>query len=203
MRKRFIAQPDFLAVPIEKIVLPARSRDQLPAILAALQWLWNHAALRGQILALVERAVLGDKKATGRPGLSLWQILVLGSVRMGLNADWDRMEHLANFDALLRQMLEIPAAPLGAPARVFQHQTLRDNVARLDEATLKEINALIAAAGRQVFQLKANAPAPLLAIKVDTYVLETDVHFPTDFNLLYDAGRKCLDLIEKYRDKDD
>lgn len=30
-------------------------------------------------------------------------------------------------------------------------------------------------------------------------MLETDVHFPTDLNLLRDAGRKCVDLIEKYR----
>ena len=36
---------------------------------------------------------------------------------------------------------------------------------------------------------------------MDTYVLETDVHFPTDLNLLWDAGRKCVDLIEKYRDQ--
>jgi len=36
---------------------------------------------------------------------------------------------------------------------------------------------------------------------VDTYVLETDVHFPTDLNLLWDAGRKCVDLIVKYRDR--
>jgi hypothetical protein len=28
-------------------------------------------------------------------------------------------------------------------------------------------------------------------------VLETDVHFPTDLNLLWDAGRKCVDLIVK------
>ncbi len=35
-----------------------------------------------------------------------------------------------------------------------------------------------------------------LEIKVDTYVLETDVHFPTDLNLLWDAGRKCVDLVE-------
>jgi hypothetical protein len=27
------------------------------------------------------------------------------------------------------------------------------------------------------------------------------VHFPTDLNLLFDAGRKCLDLIAKYRDR--
>jgi hypothetical protein len=38
-------------------------------------------------------------------------------------------------------------------------------------------------------------------MKVDTYVLESDVHFPTDLNLLWDAGRKCVDLIEKYREQ--
>jgi hypothetical protein len=32
-------------------------------------------------------------------------------------------------------------------------------------------------------------------------VLETDVHFPTDLNLLWDAGRKCVDLIQKYRNQ--
>jgi len=33
-------------------------------------------------------------------------------------------------------------------------------------------------------------------VKVDSYVLETDVYFPTVLNLLWDAGRKCVDLIE-------
>ena len=36
-------------------------------------------------------------------------------------------------------------------------------------------------------------------MKVDTDVLETDVHFPTGLDLLWDAGRKCVDLIVKYR----
>ena len=31
---------------------------------------------------------------------------------------------------------------------------------------------------------------------MDTYALETNVHFPTDMNLLWDAGRKSLDMIE-------
>ena len=48
---------------------------------------------------------------------------------------------------------------------------------------------------------RSGAPLVALEIKVDTYVLETDVHFPTDLNLLWDAGRKCVDLIEKYRDQ--
>jgi hypothetical protein len=31
--------------------------------------------------------------------------------------------------------------------------------------------------------------------KTDSYVLETNVHYPTDLNLLWDAQRKCLDLL--------
>ena len=199
MRQCFESQPPFQIIPIERIVLPVQSRDQLPPILAGLQWIWLHPILRAQIFELLERVVLAGKKATGRPGMDLWQILVLGVVRLGLEADWDRMEHLANYDVLLRQMLGVQADPWGASARTFQHQTLRDNVALLDEGVLHEINALVAAAGREVFKTKANAPAPALVIKVDTYVLETDVHFPTDLNLLFDAGRKCLDLIGQYR----
>lgn len=199
MRQPFNPAPSFQVVPIEKIVLPLKSRDELPPILAALQWIWMHPALKAQILALLEAKVLGGKKPTGRIGMDLWQILVLGVVRLGLDADWDRMEHLANYDLLLRQMLGLSLDPWGAQAHRFAHQTLRDNAALLDAALLKQINVLIAAAGRQVFAINPfGHPAPL-QIKVDTYVLETDVHFPTDLNLLFDAGRKCLDLVEKYQ----
>lgn len=34
-------------------------------------------------------------------------------------------------------------------------------------------------------------------MKTDSYALETNVHFPTDLNLLWDSLRKCLDMIEK------
>jgi len=201
MRYHYQAEPDLQITPIEKIRLPLRSRDELPPILAGLQWLWMHPTLRAEILALLEAAVLAGKQATGRTGMDLWQILVLGVVRLGLDADWDRLEDMANHHLLVRQMLGVPATPWGEAAKVFGHQTLRDNVALLDDELLKEINGRIAAAGREVFAKKGGAPVEALAIKVDTYVLETDVHFPTDLNLLWDAGRKCVDLIEKYRDQ--
>src|ERR1035437_3195091 len=138
--------------------------------------------LRAEILALLEAAVLAGKAATGRTGMDLWQILVLGVVRLGLDADWDRLEHIANYDVLVRQMLGVPATPWGEDAKVFGHQTLRDNVALLDDKLLHQINALIAAAGRELFAKKDGAPLAALEVKVDTYVLETDVHFPTDLH---------------------
>ncbi len=201
MRQRYSPQPDFHIIPIEKIRLPTRSRDELPPILAGLQWIWTHPTLKAAIFALLEAKILAGKKATGRTGMDLWQILVLGLVRLGLAADWDRLEHIANYDTLVRQMLGLPATPWGADAKTFAHQTLRDNVALLDDQLLKEINARVAAAGRAVFAKKDGAPLAALELKVDTYVLETDVHFPTDLNLLWDAGRKCVDLVEKYRDQ--
>lgn len=200
MRQPFQTQADFQIIPIEKIQLPLKSRDELPPILSGLQWIWMHPTLKTEILGLLEAKILAGKKATGRTGMDLWQILVLGVVRLGLDADWDRMEHVANFDMLVRQMLGVPVSSFGQAAKVFSHQSLRDNVALLDEQLLKEINARVAAAGREVFAKKEGAPVAALEIKVDTYVLETDVHFPTDLNLLWDAGRKCVDLIEKYRD---
>jgi hypothetical protein len=201
MRQRFEANPGLEVTPIEKIILPTQSRDELPAILVGLQWIWTHPTLKEEIFALLEARVLAHKKATGRPGMDLWQILVLGVVRLGLDADWDRMEDLANHHTLLRQMLGLPVLSWGQGAKTFHHQTLRDNVALLDDELLRQINARVAAAGREVFAKKAGAPVAALEIKVDTYVLETDVHFPTDLNLLFDAGRKCVDLIEKYRDQ--
>jgi hypothetical protein len=201
LRHAFQAQPDFQMTPIEKIRLPLTSRDELPPILAGLQWLWMHPTLKAEIFTLFEAKILAGKKATGRLGMDLWQILVLGVVRLGLDADWDRLEDLANHHTLIRQMLGVPATPWGEGAKVFGHQTLRDNVARLDDELLQQINARIAAAGREVFAKKDGAPVAALEVKVDTYVLEADVHFPTDLNLLWEAGRKGVDLIVKYRDQ--
>jgi transposase, IS5 family len=195
MRHQFQVQPDLQITPIEKIRLPLKSRDELPPILAGLQWIWMHPTLKAEIFSLLEAKILAGKKATGRTGMGLWQILVLGVVRLGLDADWDRLEHIANYDSLVRQMLGVPATPWGEEDKRFGHQTLRDNVALLDDELLQQINARIAAAGREVFAKKDGAPLAALEVKVDTYVLESDVHFPTDLNLLWDAGRKCVDLV--------
>ena len=40
-----------------------------------------------------------------------------------------------------------------------------------------------------------------MAIKTDSFVVEINVHFPTDYNLLWDSSRKALDTIEKFKNK--
>ena len=193
MRKRFEVQLALGKTPIEKVVLPLKSRDELPPILAGLQWIFQTPEINSRIFVLLESKLIAGKKATGRPGLDLWQILVLGVVRLGLDCDYDRLEHLANYDSLLRQILGL--SPVQSPEeKPFHYKTLSENICHVDEELLQEINAIVAQAGRAVFKKKENGCAEPIRAKADTYVLETNVHFPTDLNLLWDAQRKCLDL---------
>ncbi|MFT4639689.1 MAG: IS5 family transposase, partial [Verrucomicrobiales bacterium] len=39
--------------------------------------------------------------------------------------------------------------------------------------------------------------APRLEVKTDSFVLESDVHYPTDCNLLWGASRKCIELLSR------
>jgi hypothetical protein len=38
-----------------------------------------------------------------------------------------------------------------------------------------------------------------LRLKTDSYALETNVHFPTGLNLLWDSTCKCFDTVKKYQ----
>jgi len=153
MRKRFEVQLALGKAPIERVVIPLRSRDELPPVLAGLQWIFVTPEVNGRIFELLEKKVVGGKKATGRPGLDLWHILVLGIVRLALDCDYDRLEYLANYDSLLRQILGLNPV-LGDPEKPFHYKTLSENVCHVDEELLQEINAVVAQAGRGVFKKK-------------------------------------------------
>jgi hypothetical protein len=196
MRKRFEVQLALGKTPIEKVILPLKSRDELPPILAGLQWIFRTPEINTQVFALLEEKLLAGKKKTGRPGLDLWHILVLGVARLGLDCDYDRLEHLANYDGLLRQILGL--SPVRSEEeKPFHYKTLSENICHVDEELLQQINAIVVQAGRAVFKKKENGPTEPIQAKADTYVLETNVHYPTDLNLLWDAQRKCIDLAER------
>ena len=40
-----------------------------------------------------------------------------------------------------------------------------------------------------------------MRLKSDSFVVESNVHFPTDYNLLWDCSRKCLDTVSKFLKK--
>ena len=191
MRKRFEAQMTLGSTPIHEIVIPCKSRDEFPAFLRAIQYIYTNKDLSEKIYSLLEAKICTGKK-TGRPGMNLWTIFVLASARMCLNTDYDRLHYLANHDNLLRQMLGVYDGIVHG--RDFERQTMIDNVQLLDDDTLYAINQVIVEAGHRVVKKKETEA---LHIKIDSFVTEANVHFPTDYNLLWDSGRKCLDLLEQ------
>jgi len=189
MRKRLDAQLTIGSIPIAQVQIPTKSRDELPALLRSLQYVYTDKALSEQIFSLLE-ATICTKLPTGRPGMDLWSIFVLANVRLCLNTDYDYLHHVANYDGLVRQILGVHDGMFRG--RDFGLQNIKDNVRLLDDDTLREINCLIVKAGHQIVQKKETEA---LCVKVDTFVTEANVHFPTDYNILWDSGRKCLDVL--------
>ena len=108
MRKRFDPQLTLGTISISDVELPLRSRDELPPILAALQYIFVTAELNEKIFAKLEQRICEGKKKTGRTGMDLWHILVLAVVRHGTNNNWDTLELMANDSALVRGILGVP-----------------------------------------------------------------------------------------------
>lgn len=194
MRQRFDQQLNLGIHPISEVRFPLKSRDELPPILRGLQYIFITPSLNEKVFALLEEKVCKGKKKTGRKGMDLWHILVLAVVRHGLNTNWDRLESMANYDALIRMVLGVHTTSFGAHQIEFTYQSIIDNVSQIDEALLKSINQLVVDAGHELLKKKGRAEI-VLELKTDSYALETDVHFPTDLNLLWDSARKCLDTI--------
>ncbi len=122
--------------------------------------------------------------------MDLWHILVLSVVRMGLDANYDRLEDFANHHSLLRQIMGVETG--FGKGKVFSMQSIKDNVSLLDAETLDKLNDLTIKEGHRLVKKQGEG----IYLKTDAYVLETNVHFPTDMSLLWDAGRKCLDMVE-------
>ena len=151
MRKSFEVQLALGAVPIENVKIPTKSRDELPPTLAALQWIFITPELNREVFALLEEEILAPKKSTGRPGMDLWHILVLGVVRLSLNCNYDRLHYVANYDSLVRQMLGQPAFDMTLE---FSLTSLKENIPLLTEERLAQINAIVVHHGRQALQKK-------------------------------------------------
>lgn len=196
MRKRFDVQYALGQTPIDQVALPTKSRDELPPVLAGLQWIFSTPKVSEDIFTLLETIIPASAQSLGRRGMDLWQILVLGTVRLALDCDYDRLEHIANHDSLVRAILGI-CDEFGKQRRQFTAKTISNNVCYIDEEVLRQINAIVARHGREVFKKKQDEK---IAVKIDSYVLESNVHYPTDCNLLWDAARKCIELSVKLFD---
>lgn len=199
MRKRFEQQLQIGGLSISEVEIDKRSRHQLPQLMSGLQYIFVTPELNERVFEVLEEKILKGKKDTGRLGMSLWEILVLGAVRLNLDTDYDTLHDLSNHHDMLRGIMGVHKLTLEwSEKKYYPLQTIKDNVGLLDESTLNKISGIVVEAGHK---LKKNESAENeeelleLSLKTDSYVVESNIHFPTDLWLLWDSTRKCLDTI--------
>lgn len=175
-------------VDVSQVVIDPKSRDDIPQILKGLQHLYRDPSLRAKLFQLLE-SELAPKidKRIGRPGMTLWSIFVCGVIRLDLNTDYDRLHELVNQHITIRQML---GHGLFDPTS-YHYQTLKDNVSLFTPELLDKINQIVVATGHELVKKKEGE---VLRGRCDSFVVETDVHYPTDISLLFDATRKVIEL---------
>jgi hypothetical protein len=189
MRKIIDMQMKIGEKAIADIKFDLRSRDEIPKLLMGLQAIYCDRKLREQVFDVLAGIVPPhvDIK-NGRNGMDLWKIFVLGTLRLICNWNYDKLHDIANNHKKLRQMLGH-----GMTDDDYQYalQTLKDNISLFTPEVLDKINQIVVKYGHQVVGKKKDEQ---LTGSCDSFVTKTDVHFPTDINLLYDAIRKMITL---------
>jgi hypothetical protein len=200
MRVRFEQQLVIGQLLIEDTQIRSKSKNALDELLAALKAIYCHKEYNDEIFCILENHINSNKKRTGRRGMNLWTIFVFAQVRLCLNTSYDVLHNLANNHLMLRQIAGIEMES-GYNRIEFEYQNIYDNVSMLSDELITEINAVILKFGHsEVFKKKESTA---LRLKTDSFVVESNVHFPTDYNLLWDSARKCLDTVSHFLERHD
>ena len=147
-------QPELGSVPIESIAIDTRSRDDIPAILQGLQLIWCDPKTRQELFALFEmHGRPGPRVGAARPGMDMWRILVLATLRYGLGCDFDRLQELANQHRTVRMMLG--HGDDGGDGFRYSRWSVMANVALLTPELLHEVHLLVVSTGHAVARKRA------------------------------------------------
>ena len=177
-------------------------------MLRGLQQIWSDVELRVKLFTLLQTHLLADKSKAdsvdsegqayglcldarnGRPGMSLWSILVLDLRRQGLNFDYDRLHELAGQNRNVRRMMGLR----DWDNTVASYRTITRNVSLMTPQLLTAVNRLVVGAGYEVLGQDVDGE---LTARCDSFVVEIDVHYPTDVSFLWDAIRSFIRTISR------
>jgi hypothetical protein len=194
MRKRFEQQLKIGQIPISQIEVNTKYRGAFSKLVLSLKKLYLTPEYNERIFSILEDKIVKGKKKTGRPGMDLWVLFVMAQTRLCLNTSYDELHRMANNDKMFREIMGIETED-GFERIEFEYQNILDNVTLLDDETVRKLNDVVVEMGHDVFKKKE---AEALRLKTDSFVVESNVHFPTDYNLLWDSGRKCMDIMGKF-----
>jgi transposase, IS5 family len=182
-RQRRLDCPSVATVPLN-----TNCRSEIIPILRALQHIYSTPKVCGSILRSIARDVNGRSSAKrGRPGLTYWEILVLAAARLGCDCDYDQLQDLAENHRALRQVMGIGDwESEEKDKRRFDWRRIESNLTLLRPETIAEINQAIVEEGHRL------EPTAAETVRGDSFVVETNIHYPTDSSLIADGLRKVL-----------
>ena len=185
MRRRFSIQGRLDGCSIANLQLNVEGRDEIIPILSALQYVFSENKLRSKLVDLVEADINEDsRRDLGRDGFDYWQIIVLAVVRLGCNLDYDKLQDLAENHLALRCMLQLGQWDETS----FGWRRIRDTLCMLKPSTIEKINHAIVSHGQELDGYARSE------VRADSFVIETDIHYPTDSSLIWDGVRKIIPL---------
>lgn len=190
MRKHYAKQRRFDCTPIAEIMLNYDCRDEMIPVLAGLQYVYTCNSLRNKVVSLVAQDINEEsRRDVGRPGLDDWQVVVLAAVRLGCNFDYDKLQDQAENHRALRTMLGVGE---WVEDESFSARRIRDTLCQLDPATIAAIDHAIVDHGQELHGEAVES------VRADSFVIETNIHYPTESSLIGDGMRKiiplCVDL---------
>ncbi len=186
MRKTFDRQKRLDCSSVLEVPLNLNCRDEIVPILRALKHIYSQPKLRQQILQAIARDVnRTTSRRRGREGMDYWQILVLAAVRLGCNLDYDKLQDLAEQHRALRHIMGIGDWDHHT---TFDWRRIRDNITKVRPETIERISHLVVAAGHQLL------PEAAETVRADSFVVPTNIHYPTQSSLIRDGLRKVLHI---------
>jgi len=175
--------------PVTQVELNVECRAPMIPILRGLQHLYSCPYFRRRSLELIRKDVLEDADPdVGREGMTLWQILVLASVRLGCNFTYDQLQDLAENHRALLEIMQVGSWEEAS----FDWRRIRDNVCKVRPETIEKINQLIVAEGHRL------VPEAAESVRGDSFVAETNIHWPTESSLILDGLTKILEVAPPF-----
>lgn len=192
MRKKYERQRRFDCSPIAEVSLDLECRDEIVPILAGLQYLYTNEKLRHKLVHLVASDLKQEsRRDVGRPGMDDWQVVVLAAIRLGCNYDYDKLQDLVANHRSLREIMGIGDWQASSS---ITYRRIRDTLCLLRPETIECLNQAIVQAGQSL------APGSAASVRADSFVCETNIHYPTESGLILDGVRKfvplCVELSE-------
>ena len=186
MRKSYSRQRRFDCSSVAEVQLNLDCRDEIVPILTALQCVYTDRHLRRKITKLVADDLnRHTRRDIGRTGFDDWQVVVLAAVRLGCGLDYDKLQDLAENHRALRGILGVGEWD-GQTS--FLWKRLRNTICLLRPETLQQVNQLIVEYGQRLHGEARQA------VRADSFVIETDIHYPTESSLIGDGVRKIVPL---------